>query len=328
MPDMHAIEQLAAWLRREDGFTLISHISPDGDTLGSSMALFGMLRQLGKAVQIVCDQPVPKTYRFLPFAAEVQLTEEVSAGYSNVVAVDCADSLRMGNAQPLFYAARETGDIDHHVTNTGYACFNVLDDHAAATGELMYRIGLALGIEFTPEIATCLYVALNTDTGNFAYSNTTPNTLRIAAELLEKGIHLADINRKLYRTVPVVKTRLLGCTLNKLELYCDDRISLSTITQEDLTACGAKSEDVEGIIDHIRDVETAEIGILIRESSIPNTYKVSMRSKEYADVAKIAANNGGGGHIHAAGCTMKDMSMDEAKNILLNAAREALNQRG
>lgn len=297
---MNDLSYIASFLQARDGFTVIAHISPDGDTLGSSLALYGALLKMGKRAQVVCENPVPAIYRFLPFADRL-LAPAAAEFLPNAVCVDCAAKDRLGAARPHFEKAGHSINIDHHVTNEGYADDNCIRD-AGATGEIVFDMLDMMGL-MDAQIATCLYTALVTDTGNFAYANTTPETLRKAAELLEDGADCAHINRCVYRTVPLRKTRLLGMALAALEVHGEARIGLLRVRQGDMRAAGATSEDVEGLIDHARDVDTVEIAIMARESSQPGVCKVSLRSKNYADVSKIAAAMGGGGHKRAAGYT-------------------------
>ena len=321
-----ALATFAEWLRREDGFTLISHVSPDGDTIGSSLALFGILTAMGKRVQAVCEQPVPRVYSFLPFSDRVLLTEQAQAGFLNVISIDCADTARMGGAEKLFEQAQGTGNIDHHRTNPLFGAHVLHDGEAAATGELIYALWRELGVAMhggqAQEIASCLFTAISTDTGNFAYSNTTPGTFLTAAALLETGIDIASINRRVYRTVPLSKKRLLGHVLSNMLFYADGKIGFGFVSQQTLLSVGATPEEVDGVIDDIRDVDTVEIAILMREAR-DGTHKVSMRSKQYADVSAIAHRFGGGGHLHAAGCTFIG-APEELKAELLRLAEDAL----
>lgn len=308
------------FIRAHDDIVLISHISPDGDTLGSALALYAAILQLGKRAQIVCEDAVPQIYRFLPNAGQVLRPENVRMTDA-VVSVDCADIARTGKCRPIFEQAAHTLNIDHHGTNDRYAHDNYVQ-RAGATGELIYGMLTALKINVTKDIASCLYAALTTDTGNFSYSNTTPDTLRIAAELLESGIDLPYLNRALFRTVPFHKTRLHALGVMKTELYEHGRIGIAMITREDMKSCGAIDEDAEGIIDTIRDIDTVEIAALLRESE-DGEIRVSLRGKSSADVSQIAVKNGGGGHRLAAGCTMQPPIADAAERIQ-NAALAVL----
>ena len=310
------------FIRAHDDILLISHVSPDGDTLGSALALYAVLNQLGKRAQIVCEEPVPKIYRFLPGADRVLLPEQARPAKA-AVSVDCADLARTGRCEPLFRAAEHTLNIDHHGTNDRYAEENYVQ-RCGATGELIYGVIVNLKGNLTREIASCLYAAITTDTGNFAYSYTTPDTLRIAAELLDVGIDLPYLNRMLFRTVPFQKARLHALAVMKTALYQGGRIGIAQLTRDDIARCGAAEEDCEGIIDAIRDIDTVEIAALLRESG-DGSIRVSLRGKTVADVGRIALTFGGGGHRLAAGCTLEPPLKDAAERILA-AATDTLGQ--
>lgn len=297
---MNDLSYIASLLQEKDDFTLIAHVSPDGDTLGSSLALYHALLKMGKKAQIVCQNSVPMVYAYLP-GSDSFCQPEQAEQTPYVICVDCAAIDRLGTAEKLFRGASHTVNIDHHATNAGYADDNCVRDTAAA-GEIVFDL-LEILDQIDAESASCLYTAIMTDTGNFAYSNTTSDTLRIAAELLEDGADNEMINRYVYRTVPFRKAKLLGIALSRMELYCDGKLGVIRLTQEDLRQAGATSEDTEGVIDHVRDVDTVELALMIREAAQPNTGKISMRSKLYADVSLIAEKMGGGGHKHAAGYT-------------------------
>ena len=297
---MNDLSYIASLLLEKDDFTLIAHVSPDGDTLGSSLALYHALSVMGKKVQIVCQNEVPMVYAYLPGSENFRLPEKAEQT-PYVICVDCAAVDRLGTAEKLFRGAMHTVNIDHHATNVGYADDNCVRDTAAA-GEIVFDL-LEILEQIDADSASCLYTAIMTDTGNFAYSNTTSDTLRIAAELLEDGADNERINRYVYRTVPLRKAKLLGIALNSLELHCNGKLGVIRITQEDLRRAGASSEDTEGVIDHVRDIDTVELALMIREAAQPDTGKISMRSKVYADVSAIAERMGGGGHKHAAGYT-------------------------
>ncbi len=318
---MDSLRAIAALIKQEDDFLLIAHVSPDGDTLGSVLALARAIEALGKRVESVCADPVPHIYAFLPGAEAVRLPGEAKPARV-AIAVDCADAQRLGDAYALFEAAQFRCNIDHHITNTQYAHMNCADARAAATGELIYALIRMLGAGPDAEASDCLYAALISDTGNFAYSNTTPETLRIAADLMERGADNTRVNRLLYRTIPYQKQKLLGAALADLTLYEEGKISLSLLERAQIEACGASDEDAEGIIDHIRDIEGVELALLIRAAE-PGAYRVSLRSKLYADVGAIAKLMGGGGHKHAAGYTAHGAA-DEVLHEALAHARDAV----
>ena len=314
------LQDAVRFLRTHDDLLLIAHVSPDGDTLGSCFALYGALLELGKHAQVVCEDPVPAIYRFLPFSDQLIPPEQAKPAEA-VVCVDCADLGRTGRCEPLFQAAKATLNIDHHGTNDRYADNNYVQK-AGATGELIFNVITCLKITLNKNIASCLYAAITTDTGNFSYSNTTPQTMRIAADILDTGIDLPYLNRCLFRTVPFHKLKLHALGVNKAQLYEYGRIGISYITLEEIASCGATNEDTEGIIDSIRDIDTVEVAALLRESE-DGLIRVSLRGKTCADVSKIATQLGGGGHRLAAGCTMKP-PIEQAAVQILALAKELL----
>ena len=312
----------AEFIKTHDDFLLIAHVSPDGDALGSCLALYCALLSLGKCAQVVCEEPVPHTYRFLPHADSVLLPVEAKPA-KTVIAVDCADILRTGACKVLFQAAEHTLCIDHHETNPLYADENFVEI-VAATGELIFRVLCALHVVVDADIATCLYTALACDTGNFAYSNTTPDTFRIMAELLESGIDLPEVNRRLFRSEPIRKARLRARAIEKLQLSSSDRIGVAPLALTDFADCGATGEDNEGVIDAIRDIDTVEVAAVLRECK-DGAIRVSLRAKHDADVSTVAKRFGGGGHRRAAGCTLY-VSLAEAERQITAALSELLSE--
>ena len=276
---------------------------------------------MGKRVQAVCDGDVPRIYRFLEGAEDI-ITPNDARITSAAIAVDCADEGRMGAADEIFAQAKHTANIDHHVTNTMFAQHNAVEAHAAAAAEVVKKLIEQLDADFGANIATCLFCGLVTDTGNFAYSNTTPDTLFAAGELLQRGADNALINRAVYRSAPVSKRRMLGLGLIKAEYLHGGKVAVCKLTRADFERFNARDEDCEGIIDNLRDVENVEIAMLMREKE-PNVYKVSMRAKEYANVCAVAERYGGGGHRLAAGCTVRG-ELDALAAELTEALIQAL----
>ena len=302
-PVNQTLASIARLIEENNDFTLIMHVSPDGDSIGSACALRLALMAMGKRVQAVCDGDVPRIYRFLEGAEDI-IKPNAARVTSAAIAVDCADEGRMGAADEIFVQAKHTANIDHHVTNTMFAQHNAVEAHAAAAAEVVKKLIEQLDADFGANIATCLFCGLVTDTGNFAYSNTTPDTLFAAGELLQRGADNALINRAVYRSAPVSKRRMLGLGLIKAEYLHGDKVAVCKLTRADFERFNARDEDCEGIIDNLRDVENVEIAMLMREKE-PNVYKVSMRAKEYANVCAVAERFGGGGHRLAAGCTVR-----------------------
>lgn len=320
-PVNQPLASIARLIEENNDFTLIMHVSPDGDAIGSACALRLALMAMGKRVQAVCDGDVPRIYRFLEGAEDIIKPNDARIT-SAAIAVDCADEGRMGAADEIFAQAKHTANIDHHVTNTMFAQHNAVEAHAAAAAEVVKRLIEQLDADFGANIATCLFCGLVTDTGNFAYSNTTPDTLFAAGELLQRGADNALINRAVYRSAPVSKRRMLGLGLIKAEYLHGGKVAVCKLTRADFDRFNARDEDCEGIIDNLRDVENVEIAMFMREKE-PNVYKVSMRAKEYANVCAVAERYGGGGHRLAAGCTVRG-ELDALAAELTEALIQAL----
>lgn len=320
-PVNQPLASIARLIEENNDFTLIMHVSPDGDSIGSACALRLALMAMGKRVQAVCDGDVPRIYRFLEGAEDI-IKPNAARVTSAAIAVDCADEGRMGAADEIFAQAKHTANIDHHVTNTMFAQHNAVETHAAAAAEVVKKLIEQLDADFGANIATCLFCGLVTDTGNFAYSNTTPDTLFAAGELLQRGADNALINRAVYRSAPVSKRRMLGLGLIKAEYLHGGKVAVCKLTRADFDRFNARDEDCEGIIDNLRDVENVEIAMLMREKE-PNVYKVSMRAKEYANVCAVAERYGGGGHRLAAGCTVRG-ELDALAAELTEALIQAL----
>ncbi|HOV69206.1 MAG TPA: bifunctional oligoribonuclease/PAP phosphatase NrnA [Clostridia bacterium] len=303
-------------LSKAESVTLISHVNPDGDALGSAAALKLALENLGKKVYWFCDGVIPRNYSIIPGIESLMKPDsEHCAGVC--VAVDSADIGRCGSARAIFEKAEETINIDHHVSNTLYARHNHVVG-ASSTGEIMYRLITALGVKIDEPIAKALYIAISTDTGGFSYSNTTPETLRIVANLLECGMDSADISDKLYRCRTYAKTRLIAAALNNLVIRGD--IAYIKLAFADYIGSGAQEADTEGLVDYAREIEGMQVGFLARETE-NGEVKVSLRSNGDIDVCVVAARFGGGGHKQAAGCTIRQ-PIDKAIDMVLDCIAE------
>lgn len=309
------------FLQQNDGFALIAHISPDGDTLGSSLALCEALETMGKTVQPVCTAEVPEAYRFCPGAEKFVLPVAAKPARF-VIAVDCGDLGRLGDAASLFEQAEKTLVIDHHGTNPGYGDVNWVEE-CGATAELIYLLLAEMDIPVTKTIAEDLYVGIASDTGNFAYSNTTERSFRIAGELLRSGYDMARVNRDLFRTQPVRKLRLQSELVRASKMSCDGKLIIGCLTNAMMDCCGATGADAEGLIDDLRDIDTVEVAIVLREEET-DIVRVSLRGKNFFDVAAIAKMFGGGGHKLAAGCTFTGTPIEEAAERLRAAVAQTL----
>ena len=298
------LKAIADALQRHGRFLVVTHENPDGDALGSLLALSLALRQLGKdAVMYLPGQtPLPQEYAFMPLDDLVREPPE-DAAERVLLAVDCAKEDRIGD-ETVLSAAPLVLDIDHHHDNTRFGDLNLIVADASSTGEVLRDVFAELGVELTPELAEPLYIALVTDTGRFQYANTTPKSLRLAAELVEAGADVHAVFQEVYESVEFAKLKLLARALGRAEVLEGGRIVVSHLLRTDFTEVGAAEPYSEGIIDYLRAVEGAELAALIREQlhGSPRAHKGSLRSSiDELDVSVIARSFGGGGHRQAAG---------------------------
>lgn len=310
-------ERMLTAMKQAQRVVLIAHVSPDGDTLGSALALRLALLAIGAVADVVCQDAVPELYATLPGAGTVVPPEKVAGRvYDLAVAVDVSDALRMGDCSPVFEAARSRMVVDHHGTNTRFGEENWVDPDASATGVLVLQLVRALDAELTPEIARCLFVAMSTDTGHFQYQNTNAQVMRAAADCVEAGIDVARITEGLYRERPRAKTELLACALRSLTFERDGHLAYMKLSRADFERCGASDAMSEGLINYAIETQGVKVAFLARENDAG--VKFSLRSRPPYDVTAVCQRFGGGGHIFAAGCTIA-ASLDEAVSSMLAA---------
>jgi phosphoesterase RecJ-like protein len=307
-------------LRRHERFLVTTHENPDGDALGSLLAMKLALEQLGKDVvmYLANGAPLPSEYRFMELD-ELRRQLPADAADRVLVAVDCANESRLGPDPEILMSAQIVLDVDHHHDNTRFGDVNLVVADASSTGEVLRDLFTDLGVELTPEIAEALYIALVTDTGRFQYANTTPKALRLAAELVEAGADVHRIFQGVYESVQFAKLKLLARALERAKIYEGGRIVVSFLKRTDFTEVGAAEPYSEGIIDYLRAVEGAEMAVLIREPPRVDgpTHRVSLRSSvDELDVSPIARLFGGGGHRQAAGFS-SELSVDEITEIVV-----------
>jgi phosphoesterase RecJ-like protein len=321
------LAQVAEEVRAADRFLLTTHEGPDGDALGSLLATHKLLQQLGKdSVMFLAAKefPLPVEYRFLPLE-EVFHEPPVDLVDRVVVFLDCGNIDRM----PVDFLRRDEAkilNIDHHHDNTRFGNLNLVDTRASCTAEILYRLARLLDAEITPEIATALYVALVTDTGRFMYENTGPDSHRMAAELIEAGVEVHDIYRRLYERVPIEKLHLVARAVERIQRLDECRLAVTYISAEDYFETGASESLTEGIIDHVRALEGAEVAAMVRDKTDGGAFarKVSLRSATgTVDVSAIAQRHGGGGHPRAAGFST-DLPYDELLQVLCTEVKAEL----
>jgi phosphoesterase RecJ-like protein len=300
------LEAVVAAIRGHERFLVTSHENPDGDALGSLLALQRALEQLGKdsAMVLTGDAPLPGEYRFLGLA-DHGLTRDLPAdrGTRVLVAVDCSNETRPADPS-ILDGAPLTINIDHHHDNTRFGSVNLVVPDASSTGEILAGVLEGLGVELTTEIAEPLYVALVTDTGRFQYTNTTPQAHRLAAELIEAGADVRKVFQNVYEAIQFPKLKLLARALERAQSLQGGRVVVSCLVRSDFADVGAVEPYSEGIIDYLRGVDGAQLAALIREPPRDEgpIRKVSLRSSTDAlDVSALAREFGGGGHRQAAG---------------------------
>src|SRR2546421_3933896 len=305
-------------VRGHDRFTLTTHENPDGDALGSLLAMKLALDQLGRDSVMVLhsDAPLPGEYAFMPLA-ELRRRWPDDVSERVLVALDCANESRIGDDEVLGRVPL-TLDIDHHHDNTRFGDVNLIVPDASSTGEVLRDLFRELGVDLTPEISEALYTAIVTDTGRFQYTNTTPKTFLLAAELLRAGADRQRVFQGVYESVQFAKLKLLARALDRAQVYEGGRIVISYLLRTDFAEVGAAEPYSEGIIDYLRAVEGADMAVLIREPPRADgpTRRVSLRaSVDELDVSAIARKSDGGGHRQAAGFS-SDASIEEITDFV------------
>ena len=312
------LAEIADAIRSHDRFLITTHENPDGDALGSLLAMKVALDQLCKDTVIVLfgDAPLPGEYGFMPLD-DLRRRWPDDVAERVLVAVDCANESRIADPEVLGRVPLSI-DIDHHHDNTRFGQLNLIVADASSTGEVLRDVFRELGVELTPDIAEPLYIALVTDTGRFQYTNTTPKALRLAAELVEAGADVHRVFQGVYESVQFAKLKLLARALERAQIYEGGRIVVSYLLRTDFTEVGAAEPYSEGIIDYLRAVEGADMAVLIREPPREDgpTRRVSLRaSVDELDVSAIARKSNGGGHRQAAGFS-SEASIEEITDFV------------
>lgn len=309
-----ALKEAIRLIQTNEAIYLGTHVRPDGDALGSLLALALALEQTGHRVAPLCADPVPPAYQFLPNAARV-CSEPPPWSAQLGIALDCDGISRLGGLAPSFANLPRLIDIDHHATDHGFGDVRLIDSSAAATAEIVYQLLGELGIELDADAAVCLYTAILTDTGRFCFGNTTAGSLRTATALVDAGADPHSIARKVYEERSMEGTHLLGRALSRLSADFDSQVVSVTLSGEDFRETGARPSDTEGIIDHLRAIGGPRVALLFVALD-DNQVRVSLRSDGTVDVSEIALGFGGGGHAMAAGCTVPGQPHEVRERVL------------
>lgn len=323
-----SLQELSKTLTEVKTVVLISHLAPDGDTLGSVLALKELCNQLDniKTVDTILYGDIPAIYSFLHGSDKVLKHNDsrLQNVYDLAIAVDIASPDRLGGSDRPFYTARKNALIDHHETNPHYAKINIVNASAAATGELIYDLAIEMGLTITPEIATNIYTAILTDTGGFKFANTSARALEICSILIKKGADPHYIYRMCYDNRPLKMLQLHSHCILNVNMAEDNRVAYSVVTRDLLNQFNTSDQHTDGIVEFLRQIDTAEIAILFKETMDGNI-KVSFRSKKY-NVCQLAEQFKGGGHKLAAGCTVKGLPLDRCITAILTKVKFLLQE--
>ncbi|OGQ97825.1 MAG: phosphoesterase [Deltaproteobacteria bacterium RIFOXYD12_FULL_55_16] len=312
----HPRDEIVRVLKSAKNVLVVTHIHPDGDALGSQLALGDILRSLGKNVFLYGEEQVCHLYRFLPGGAEINSLLPALQGFDCAVALDCGDCNRLGTAMDSLLTVHPFLVLDHHLGHQDFGDLRWISPERASTGEMVYDLAQALGADLSLEAAYCLYVAIVSDTGSFKYSSTTADTFRIAGELLRKGVKPAEVSGKLFDNFTVKRLSLMRLVLDSLQLYAEDRLAIIAAPREVFIKTGTTQADAETFINYPRSLDTVKVAVFLKEAEY-GLISVSLRSKGTYDVARIAAVFGGGGHRNAAGFKLSETSIDEVREKLL-----------
>lgn len=311
------IDQVLTSIGERDRFLVTSHARPDGDAIGSALATRQLLEALGKRVDTVMADPVPVIYRPLPHSEKIVHSRSVNGGYEAAIILEC-DSVQRTGLSGVNAAGRTLINIDHHNSAKPFADVNWIKRDACATGEMIYELVRAAGVRLTPEMATCLYTAVLTDTGSFCFMGTNAHTFALAEELVRAGAEPARVAQRVYFANPESKMRLLGEALQTMQRR--GNLMWMHITQEHMRRAGALEEDCEGLVNYALGIEGIETALFFRE--LPDgRFRVSLRSKGAVDVAGIAERFGGGGHRCAGGCSVPG-PLDRAVDAIVKLVEE------
>ena len=316
---MSTLDNILEEINKAESIVILTHENPDGDAIGTGLALYNALKQMGKNPDIIIPE-YSRIFDFLPGTNEIK-KESYIEKYDLAISVDCATIKMLNGFANYFEDANVKISIDHHSNNTMYGDINFVNSDAPACAQNLLVILEYFKVDITKEIGTCILTGIITDTGGFQYSGVTAETFKFAAELLEKGVNVSKIYKRVLRTKTKASFELSRIASERLEFFEDGKIAFTYITKEDEERVNAESGDHEGIVEMGRDIEGVEVSIFIRQTD--KGCKVSMRSNEYVNVSDVCLLLGGGGHIRAAGSTMQ-CSVEQAKEKVLRQVKTVI----
>ena len=295
-------KRLEELIVNSETFFLAGHLNPDGDTIGSMLAIGSVLKRLGKKVRLFSQDPVPENLRFLPHASSIR-SRQPKGKFDAAILLECSTPARGGSLEPVLKRCGKVVNIDHHKTSEFYGDINIVEPHSSSTAEIVYRLFHNMTVNVTRREATCLYTGMVTDTGRFHFPATSPRTLEIASRLLETGFKFSRINDILYATKACEALKILGRALESLELKAGGKLAVLTLKASDFKDFDARSEHSENVINFGMMPPGVKAAVMFREEA--ERVSVTFRSRGHLDVSLVAKSFGGGGHRNASGCRMK-----------------------
>lgn len=313
------LDNILEEINKAEKIVILTHENPDGDAVGSATAMHLALKHLGKQSDILISD-YPRIFSFLPGIEIVKKQSDIK-NYDLAISVDCANTKLLNGYGEVFENAKTKIVIDHHSSNTMYGDFNYVDQDAPACCQLLLVLLSYFNIEVTKDIGTCILTGIITDTGGFRYDGVTAETFKFVAGLSERGVKVSKIYQKVFACMPKSKFDLHRIALNRLEFFDEGKVVFTYITKKDEEEVCAENGDYDGIVEQGRDIEGVEVSVFIRETE--KGVKASLRSKDYVNVSEVCRIFGGGGHFHAAGCTIQS-TIEQAKAQLLNQVKAVL----
>lgn len=325
--DLRGFDQLRAAIEPAQTIVLCAHTRPDGDAIGSVLGLAGALRQVWPEKAVTClladDDPVPRTYRFLPGSDTFVPASAYEGDPDLFIALDLPTAKRLANAKAVLDRSRAVAVIDHHPSDGSFGACGCVRTTAAATGVLVCGFAEFIGATITKAIANDLFCALVTDTGRFQYQNADAECFRVASQLVDAGADPSWISLNVYQNFRLAYLRLEGLVMQRIRTLCSNRVSYSYATRADLERTGAQDDECDGLIDQVRSVEGVEVALFLKEGKTPGMVRGNLRAKGDVDVSAIARQVGGGGHRAAAGFSIEG-TIDDAFEMVMPLIEQAL----
>ena len=315
------LDEILEEIKNAEKIVILTHESPDGDAVASSLSMMHALKQLDKQADVIIPE-YPRDFKFLPEADKIKSESEIKE-YDLAIGVDCADLKRLVGGKEYFETAKKTIEIDHHSVNGMYADLNYVDPVSPACCQVLIGMFEYFGIEINKDLGTCILTGIITDTGGFQYSGVTPETLEFAAEILRKGVNISKICQQVLRNKTKANCELTKLLYDRMEFLEDGKIVISYITVEDNKKVNAQMGDDEGLVEIERDIEGVEVAVLLKEKEGANGFKASLRSKDQVNVSNVCFLLGGGGHPRAAGCFISG-TLEQAKTKILNSIKQEM----